>query len=82
MRIVRSALFGPDQAPRDGKTGEAGGVMDVELRHQVGAMRFDGLDREREPRGDGLVAVALRDELKHFALTRRQPVELARGAAQ
>jgi len=44
-------------------------------------MRLDGLHRQAQTGGDRLVAVSLGDELQHFPLACRQPVQLAGGDA-
>lgn len=62
-----------DDAHIDGVVGEAGGVMDVELRHEMFAMPLDGLNADAEFGGSFVVGVAFGDQLKHFHLAGSQP---------
>ena len=61
-----------DDAGADGVAGEAGGVVDVELRHKMLAMLLDGLDADAEFPCDFLVGLALGNQLQHFHLARSQ----------
>ena len=61
-----------DDARADGVTGETGGVVNVELLHEMLAMLLDGLDADAEFRRGLLVGLALGDDL----------VVLGRGALQ
>ena len=66
-RQLHAAL---DDARADRVTGEAGGVVDVELFHQMLAMLLDGLDADAKFAGGLFVGLALGDELEHFHLAR------------
>src|SRR3990172_5978372 len=57
-----------DEALAQGVADEVGAVLGVELGHDVGAVRLDGLDADVELLGDLLVGGALGDELEHLAL--------------
>src|ERR1700677_4442991 len=59
-----------DDSRTDGVAGEAGGVVDVELLHEVLAVLLDGLDADAEFGRGFLVRPALGDELEHFHLAR------------
>ena len=59
---------GLDEAGADGVAGEGGGVVDVELFHEVLAVFLDGLDADAEVVGGLLVGIALGDELEDFDL--------------
>src|SRR5208282_5977697 len=61
-----------DDARADGVAGESGGVVDVELLHEMLAMLLDGLDADAEFRRGFLVGLALSDQLQHFHLARSQ----------
>ena len=58
-----------DNPRTDGITGESGGVMDVELPHDMLAMFLDGLDINAEFRRHLLVGFAFGNQLEHFDLT-------------
>jgi len=64
-----------DEAVFDGQADEAGGLVYVELGHEVGAVLLDGLLAEVEVTGDGRVRVALGDELEHFPLAGGELIE-------
>lgn len=66
-----------DDACADGVTGEASGVVDVQLRHQVLPVFVDRFEAHAQFRGNVLVGFALRDELEHLQLPRTQAI--ARG---
>ena len=57
-----------DQAVLDGEADQAGGVVDLQLGHEVAAVLLDGLRAEVEVGGDSRVRVALGDELEDFPL--------------
>ena len=57
-----------DDAGADGVAGEAGGVADVELVHQILAVFFDRLDADAQFSRYLLVGQAFGDQLKHLAL--------------
>src|SRR6185312_14078961 len=61
-----------DDACADGVTGQPGGVVDVELGHEMFAMFLHGLDADAEFRGGLFVGLAFGDELQHFHLARGQ----------
>src|SRR5580692_8481755 len=61
-----------NDAGADGIAGEPGGVMDVELLHEMFAMLLDGLDADAEFDRRFLVGLAFGDELQHFHLARGQ----------
>src|SRR5208282_1201804 len=61
-----------DDARADGVAGESGGVVDVELLHEMLAMLLDGLHADAEFRRGFLVGLAFSDELEHFHLARSQ----------
>src|SRR5450432_1809985 len=61
-----------NDARADGVAGKPGGVMDVELLHEMLAMLLDGLDADAEFRRCLLVGLALGDKLEHFHLARSQ----------
>src|SRR2546430_12305485 len=52
----------------DGKTGQTGDAVDVQLAHDALAMCFDGANTKIKLHGDFLVAQAFGDEHQHFAL--------------
>src|SRR5262245_37459199 len=60
---------------------QPGDRMDPELRHQPGAMRFGGFLADPEGRSDFFIAATLAQQLQHFPLARRQPIERPRGDA-
>src|SRR5208282_5604917 len=62
-----------DNARADGVAGEPGGVVDVELLHEMLAVLLDGLDADAEFRRGFLVGLAFRNELEHLHLARSQP---------
>ena len=64
-----------DDASTDSVACEAGGVVDVEFRHNMLTMLFDGLEVDAEFRRGFLVGVTLSDQLQHFHLARSQLVE-------
>src|SRR5512136_184420 len=64
-----------DQAVLDGEADEAGGVVDLQLGHEVAAVLLDGLRAEVEVTGDGRIGVALGDELEDFPLAGGELVE-------
>jgi len=49
-----------------------GDGVEAEFEHDVGAMRFGGVDADAKERGDFLVALALGEELKDFAFARSE----------
>ena len=57
-----------DDAGADGVAGEAGGVVDVELLHEMLTVLLDGLDADAEFGGRLLVGLALGNQLEHFHL--------------
>src|SRR5476651_342920 len=59
-----------DDAGADGVAGEAGGVVDVELLHEMFAVLLDGLDADAQFRRGLLIGFSFRDELQHFHLAR------------
>src|ERR1035441_4952081 len=60
-----------DDARADGVTGEAGGVVDVELLHEMFAMLLDGLDADAKLVRRFLVRLPFGDQLQHFHLDRK-----------
>ena len=79
--IAPSAMFGLDDgqldtafddARRDGVTGKARRVVDVELLHEMVPMLLDGLDADAKLRRDLLVGLAFGNQLEHLHLTRTQ----------
>src|SRR2546429_837369 len=50
-------------------------VVNVELLHELGAMRLHRLGADREARRDGLGGMAFGDQLQHLALAHRQRVK-------
>ena len=71
-----------DDAFTDGIAGDAGGVVEVELAHEVFAMLLDRLDADPEIGRDLLVGAALGDELKGFHLTGGEQHRLGGGASR
>src|ERR1017187_1429409 len=61
-----------NDARADGVAGESGGVVEVELAHDLLAMFFDGLDADAQFRGRFLVGFAFGNQLEHFHLARTQ----------
>lgn len=59
---------GRDHAPANGVEDQPGCLMDVEFGHNVGAVRFDGLDADAEGRRDFLGRLTFRHQLEHVAL--------------
>ena len=57
-------------AVADGADGGFGAVLDLEFREEGLEMRFDGVFRDEEGRGDFLVAAAFGEELQHFGFAR------------
>ena len=62
-----------DDAGGDGVSGQASGVVNVELVHEALAMFLDGLDTDVELVGGFLVGFAFGDQLEHFGLSRAEP---------
>src|SRR5439155_6437694 len=60
-----------DQTLTDRVANDAGGVRRVELLQDVSPVGLGGLHADPEQLGDFLRGLAGRDQLKHFALTRR-----------
>jgi hypothetical protein len=58
-----------DNPRTDSVTGESGGVMDVQLLHDIMAMFLDGFDINSEFRRHFLVGFAFGNQLEHFQLT-------------
>ena len=56
------------QPSADGIADEGGGLMDVQLPHQVDAMRLDGFDAQPQVRRYLLRRLPLRDALDDLAL--------------
>src|SRR5262245_47038011 len=48
---------------------ELRGRIDAQLAHDARAMELDGLDRDFELLGDGVVGLALQDRVQHLPLT-------------
>src|SRR6266446_1320958 len=65
----------------DGEADDLGGVVEVELLHDVLAVTLDGVDAEREDAGDLFVGLALGDELQDLALASREPRQRVLGGA-
>ena len=61
-----------DDAGGDGVAGEAGGVVDAELGHELCAVFFDGFDADGEFRGGLFVGVSFGDELEDFGFARSE----------
>ena len=61
-----------DDACADGVTGKSGGVVDVELLHEMLPMLLDGLEANAQFHRRLLVGVAFGHQLEHFHLARRQ----------
>src|SRR6185436_4626846 len=61
-----------DDARADGVAGEAGGVVNVELLHEMLTMFFYRLGADTEFRRGFLVGLAFGNELQHFHLARSQ----------
>src|SRR5512138_1485331 len=61
-----------DDAGANGVAGESGGVVDVQLLHEMFAMLLDGLDADAEFGRSLLVGLAFGDQLEHFHLARSQ----------
>src|SRR5271154_3045557 len=57
-----------DDASTDGVAGESGGIMDIELLHEMLAMLLHGLDADAENRCGHLVGLAFGDQLEHLHL--------------
>ncbi len=73
---------GGGEAFADGVLGEFGDAVDMELKHQVAAMGFDGFDADVEVAGDFLGGFAIGNELEMLAFARREQVERGRGLAR
>src|SRR5713101_4038432 len=61
---------GSGQPPADGVAHEGGGLMDVQLPHQVAPMRLDGFDAQVQVRRYLLRRLPLRDALDDLAFAR------------
>ena len=68
-------LLGHHEAHTQRVLDEIRAVMDPQLLHDVGAVDFDGLDREHEKIRDVLVRLALCHQLQHLALALRQAAD-------
>src|SRR5215471_16312399 len=73
---------GGDQPPADGVAYEGGRLMNVQLPHQVDAMRLDGFDAQAQVRCYLLRRLPLSDALDNLALARGQRVQRQSRAAQ
>ena len=58
-----------DDASSDGVAGEAGGVVDVQFRHEMLAVFFDRFDADAQFRCGFLVGLALGNQLEDLRLT-------------
>ena len=58
-----------DNPCTDGVTGKSGGIMDVELLHDMLTMFLDRLDNDAEFPRYFLVGFAFGNQLEHFSLT-------------
>src|SRR5258705_214626 len=59
-----------DEALADRVHGDARGVMETQLAHEIGAMFFHGFHRQAQRVGDGLVGLSLADACQDLALAR------------
>ena len=57
-----------NDARTDGVASESGGIVDVELLHEMIAMFFNSLDADAQICRDLLVGLAFGNELEHFHL--------------
>lgn len=72
---------GFDDPVFNGKTRQAGHIVEVEFAHQVGAVVFGRLDTDVEDLGNFLGAVAFRNELKDFPFPGGEPLQ-GRGSTE
>ncbi len=70
---------GGDDFVADGVEDEFGEGVEIELKHDVGAMGFGGVDADSEEVGDVLVAFAFGEELKDLAFTRSEAGTVSPG---
>ena len=63
-----------DDSRTDGVAGEARGVVDVQLRHEMLPMFVDRFEADPQFRRDLFVGLAFGNQLEHLHLTRTQPV--------
>src|SRR6516164_3839239 len=77
-RAARSRL---DEAMPDRVPGQLDSVTHPQLLEDVRSMTLDGLDADREHRGDLLRLVCLGNQLQHLLLTRRERAHADRLAA-
>ena len=72
-----------NDAHADRVAGQAGGVVDVQLLHEMVAVFFDCLDADAKSSRDLLVGLAFGNPLEHFRLARTQaaalPLQLPRA---
>src|SRR5579859_6527303 len=62
-----------DDSSADRVAGQARGVVDVQLRHEVLPMFVDRFETDAQLRGNLFVGFALGDQLEHLDLARTQP---------
>src|SRR5439155_17065814 len=78
LPIHHRGALGRDQALADGVADQARDVVDVQLLHHTRAVKFGGLGRDPEQRGDLFGRFALGHELHDLALTGGQAAEVVR----
>ena len=60
--------FFRDQSLLDGIGGQGGGIVKVQLAHNVGAVFFNRLDADVQQPSNFLILVSLPQQLQHFPL--------------
>src|SRR6185436_15019866 len=75
-------VSGSHEPTADRVTHESGRLVNLELSHELGAVRLGRLHAQAEHHGDFLRRLALGDELEHLAFARRQRIGRHRGTRQ
>src|ERR1700722_2901137 len=70
--ILKSELKNLHDSVSHRVAGEVGNRMEAEFAHEIGAMRFRGLDAEMQRHSDFLAGLSFRKQLNHLALSAGQ----------